>query len=152
MRSSPDARSSSRETRRSSSAACRSSQCSSCTIIIFGNRGGRGAAIWCQGRHRRARRRRRRLEPVRAERQAKHCQEFFGIHRFVAEGSKPIPPGKHQLRLEFKYDGGGASLRAAPYRYVEGKKDGAGSIERTVPMLFSADETCDVGKETGSTV
>lgn len=25
-------------------------------------------------------------------------------------------------------------------------------MEQTVPMLFSADETCDVGKETGSTV
>ena len=29
---------------------------------------------------------------------------------------------------------------------------GAGRVEKTVPMAFSADETCDVGKEAGSPV
>ncbi len=36
--------------------------------------------------------------------------------------------------------------------FVDGKKDGEGRVDMTVPMLFSADETCDVGKETGSPV
>jgi hypothetical protein len=36
--------------------------------------------------------------------------------------------------------------------YLDGKKDGEGRVEQTVPLLFSADETCDVGKETGSPV
>ncbi|HYI94784.1 MAG TPA: hypothetical protein VEX68_14655 [Bryobacteraceae bacterium] len=36
--------------------------------------------------------------------------------------------------------------------FVDGKKDGEGRVDMTVPMLFSADETCDLGKETGSTV
>jgi hypothetical protein len=35
--------------------------------------------------------------------------------------------------------------------YVDGKKDGEGRIDATVPMVFS-DKTCDIGKETGSTV
>jgi len=36
--------------------------------------------------------------------------------------------------------------------YVDGKKVGEGRVETTVPMLFSADETCDVGRGTGSAV
>jgi arylsulfatase len=35
---------------------------------------------------------------------------------------------------------------------VDGQAVGQGRIEKTVPMAFSADETCDVGKEAGSPV
>jgi hypothetical protein len=54
--------------------------------------------------------------------------------------------------LEFKYDGGGLTKGGNVSLFVDGKKDGEGRIDMTVPMLFSADETCDVGKETGSPV
>jgi arylsulfatase A-like enzyme len=82
----------------------------------------------------------------------KHCYNFFGIHRYFAEGTTPIPAGKHQVRMEFKYDGGGLAKGGTVSLFVDGKKDGEGRVDMTVPMLFSADETCDVGKETGSTV
>ncbi len=82
----------------------------------------------------------------------KHCYNFFGIQRFFTEGSQSIPAGKHQLRVEFKYDGGGLAKGGTVSLFVDGKKDGEGRIEQTVPMMFSADETCDVGKETGSPV
>ena len=82
----------------------------------------------------------------------KYCYNFFGIKRFFAEGEQPIPAGKHQVRMEFKYDGGGSAKGGDVSLYVDGKKDGEGRVEQTVPMLFSADETCDVGKETGSPV
>jgi hypothetical protein len=36
--------------------------------------------------------------------------------------------------------------------YLDGKKVGEGRVETTVPMMFSADETCDVGRGTGSAV
>jgi arylsulfatase A-like enzyme len=80
----------------------------------------------------------------------KHCYNFFGIKRFFAEGTQPIPAGKHQVRMEFKYDGGGLAKGGAVSLFVDGKKDGEGRVDMTVPMMFSADETCDVGKETGS--
>ena len=83
---------------------------------------------------------------------SKHCYNFFGIHRYFAEGKQPIPAGKHQVRMEFKYDGGGLAKGGTVSLFVDGKKDGEGRVDMTVPMLFSADETCDVGKETGSTV
>ena len=54
--------------------------------------------------------------------------------------------------MEFKYDGGGLAKGGTVSLFVDGKKDGEGRVEQTVPMLFSADETCDVGKETGSPV
>jgi hypothetical protein len=34
--------------------------------------------------------------------------------------------------------------------YLDGKKVGDGRVEQTEPMLFSADETCDVGFQAGS--
>jgi hypothetical protein len=82
----------------------------------------------------------------------KHCYNFFGIERYFAEGSRPIPAGKHQVRMEFAYDGGGLAKGGNVSLFVDGDKDGEGRVEQTVPMLFSADETCDVGKETGSAV
>jgi arylsulfatase len=82
----------------------------------------------------------------------KHCYNFFGIKRFFAESAETIPTGKHQVRMEFKYDGGGLAKGGNVSLYVDGKKVGAGRVDATQPMLFSADETCDVGREAGSPV
>ena len=82
----------------------------------------------------------------------KHCYNFFGIQNYFTESKQTIPAGKHQVRMEFKYDGGGLGKGGIVSLYLDGKKDGEGRVKQTVPMLFSADETCDVGKETGSPV
>jgi arylsulfatase len=82
----------------------------------------------------------------------KYCYNFLGIARSFAEGSTPIPSGRHQVRLEFKYDGGGLAKGGEISLYVDGVKDGQGRLDITVPMTFSFDETCDIGKETGSPV
>jgi arylsulfatase len=36
--------------------------------------------------------------------------------------------------------------------YVDGDKVGEGRVEGTVPMMFSADETADIGSDTASPV
>ena len=82
----------------------------------------------------------------------KYCYNFFGIDVTFVEGTQPIPAGNHQVRLEFKYDGGGLAKGGAVTLFVDGKSVGQGRIEQTVPMVYSADETCDVGKEAGSPV
>ena len=82
----------------------------------------------------------------------KYCYNFFGVKLFFVESTKAIPAGTHQVRMEFKYDGGGLGKGGAVSLYADGKKDGEGRVEMTVPMVFSADETCDVGRETGSPV
>jgi len=82
----------------------------------------------------------------------KYCYNFFGIEVTFVEATQPIPAGKHQVRMEFKYDGGGTAKGGGVTLYVDGKSVGQGRVEKTVPMAFSADETCDIGKETGSPV
>jgi arylsulfatase len=82
----------------------------------------------------------------------KYCYNFFGITLSFVEATQPIPAGNHQARMEFKYDGGGVAKGGLVTLYVDGKQVGQGRVEQTVPMAFSGDETCDVGKETGSPV
>jgi arylsulfatase len=82
----------------------------------------------------------------------KYCYNLFGLQRFYVEGATEIPPGAHQVRMEFVYDGGGLGKGGTVSLYVDGKKAGEGRVEGTVPMAFSADETCDVGSDTASPV
>ena len=81
----------------------------------------------------------------------KHCYNFFGVENYFAEGKQAIPAGKHQVRMEFTYDGGGLAKGGSVSLYVDGKKDGEGRVDMTVPMLFGTD-TCDVGRDAGSPV
>jgi arylsulfatase len=82
----------------------------------------------------------------------KYCYNLLGIKLFYVDSSKAIPAGQHQVRMEFKYDGGGLAKGGTASLYLDGTKVGEGRVEVTVPMVFSADETCDVGKGTGSAV
>jgi arylsulfatase A-like enzyme len=83
---------------------------------------------------------------------AKFAYNFFGLETFATEASQPIPAGKHQVRMEFAYDGGGLAKGGNVSLYYDGKKVGEGRVERTIPMLFSADETTDVGRDTATPV
>ncbi len=82
----------------------------------------------------------------------KHCYNFFGLQQYYAESKSKLPEGRHQVRLEFEYDGGGPARGGNVSLYIDGKPVGDGRIEQTEPALFSADETCDVGTENGSAV
>jgi arylsulfatase A-like enzyme len=83
---------------------------------------------------------------------AKFAYNFFGLQTFTTEASQPIPAGKHQVRMEFAYDGGGLAKGGNVSLYYDGKKVGEGRVERTHPMAFSADETTDVGRDTATPV
>jgi arylsulfatase len=83
---------------------------------------------------------------------AKFAYNFFGLQTFTTEASQSIPAGKHQVRMEFAYDGGGLAQGGNVSLYYDGKKVGEGRLERTVPMAFSADETTDVGRDTATPV
>ena len=82
----------------------------------------------------------------------KYCYNFYGLDRYYIEGKEKIPPGKHQVRMEFTYDGGGLGKGGTVALFVDGTKTGEGRVEQTEPMVFSADETCDIGNEAGSPV
>jgi arylsulfatase A-like enzyme len=82
----------------------------------------------------------------------KYCYNLFGLQRFYVEGGSEMAAGRHQVRMEFDYDGGGLGKGATVSLYLDGEKIGEGRVEGTVPMVFSADETCDVGSDTASPV
>jgi arylsulfatase len=76
----------------------------------------------------------------------------LGIHHFVTTSEGKVPGGTHQLRMEFAYDGGGLAKGGDVTLYVDGEHVGSGRVEMTQPMVFSADETTDIGYESGTTV
>ncbi|HEU0246019.1 MAG TPA: arylsulfatase [Gaiellaceae bacterium] len=81
-----------------------------------------------------------------------YAYNFLGLQRFAIEGESAIPSGTHQIRMEFAYDGGGLAKGGHVSLYVDGRKIGEGRVDATVPMVFSADETADVGSDTASPV
>ncbi len=83
---------------------------------------------------------------------AKFAYNFLGLKIFTIEADQAISQGKHQVRMEFAYDGGGLAKGGNVTLYYDGKKSGQGRIERTIPMMFSCDETTDVGRESGTPV
>jgi arylsulfatase len=82
----------------------------------------------------------------------RYAYNFLGLHLFTIEGDAEIPPGEHQVRMEFAYDGGGLGKGGTVTLYLDGDAVGAGRVEATVPLIFSGDETCDVGSDTASPV
>ena len=81
-----------------------------------------------------------------------YCYNLFGLQQFKVYGEDGIPTGEHQLRMEFSYDGGGLGKGGDVTLYLDGSEVGGGRVEGTVPMLFSADETTDVGHDTATPV
>jgi arylsulfatase len=82
----------------------------------------------------------------------KYCYNLGGVKQFFAESSAPIPAGQHQVRMEFAYAGGGLGKGGKVTLYIDGKKAGEGAIPMTQAMIFSADDGCDVGLDSGSPV
>jgi arylsulfatase len=82
----------------------------------------------------------------------KYCYNLLGIQYFYVESDGAIPSGKHQVRMEFTYDGGGLGKGGTATLYIDGKKAGEGKVAATAAMIFSADDGCDVGADTGSPI
>lgn len=70
---------------------------------------------------------------------------FLGMSRYTVEANQKLTPGKHTVKFDFAYDGGGPGKGGMGTLFIDGKKVGEGRIERTQAGIFSADETADVG-------
>jgi arylsulfatase A-like enzyme len=77
---------------------------------------------------------------------------WFGQARYRVTGSEKLPAGKSAVRVEFKYDGGGLAKGGMVTMFVNDRKVAEGRVEKTIFVRFSADETFDVGVDTGSPV
>ena len=81
-----------------------------------------------------------------------YCYNLFGTQRLKVGGEAPVPAGEHQVRMEFAYDGGGLGKGGDVTLHVDGEKVAESRIEATQPVVFSADETTDVGSDAGTPV
>ncbi len=81
-----------------------------------------------------------------------YCHNMLALQRFKIAGDTAVPSGTHQIRMEFAYDGGGLAKGGDVTLYIDGNQVGAGRVGATVPMIYSGDETCDVGSDVGSPV
>src|SRR5262245_29373301 len=82
----------------------------------------------------------------------KYHYNFLGLLQFDVTANSKLPAGTHQMRMEFAYDGSGIGKGATVTLYVDGKKVGEGRIGRTHALLFSMDETLEIGCDVGEPV
>lgn len=81
-----------------------------------------------------------------------YSYNFIGLQEFKVAASKAVKPGKATIRMNFDYDGGGLGKGGLATILVNDEKAASGRIERTQPMIFSADETAAVGKDDATPV
>jgi arylsulfatase A-like enzyme len=81
-----------------------------------------------------------------------YTYNWFGLDLYTVKSSKAIPKGSAEVKLDFVYDGDGLGKGGMATLYVDGEKVAEGRIEKTEPMMFSADETADVGKDDATQV
>jgi arylsulfatase len=74
------------------------------------------------------------------------------LARYSVTSKEKLAPGKATIKFDFAYDGGGLGKGGIGTLYVNGQKVAEGRIEHTQAMIFSADETADVGIDLGTPV
>ena len=57
----------------------------------------------------------------------KFCYNLFGLQRFTTASTSSLSAGKHQVRMEFAYAGGGLAKGGAVTLYIDGQKAAKGS-------------------------
>jgi len=82
----------------------------------------------------------------------KYCYNVAGVNHYFVESADAIPSGAHQVRMEFAYAGGGLGKGGKVTLFLDGKQAGQGDIPLTQAIVFSADDGCDVGEDSGAPV
>ena len=63
-----------------------------------------------------------------------------------------LPAGDAEIKMEYEYDGDGTGKGGAVKLFVNGEMVAEGRVEKSIPVVFSADETADVGKDEATQV
>ena len=66
--------------------------------------------------------------------------------------ARALAPGKHTLVFDFRYDGPGPGKGGTGVFTVDGKEMARKTLEHTIPLLMTIDETLDIGVDTRSPV
>ena len=81
-----------------------------------------------------------------------YTYNWFGLERYTIESPSAIENGAAEIKIDFDYDGGGVGKGATVKIFVDGQEVVEGRVEKTVPAVFSADETADVGRDDATQV
>ena len=81
-----------------------------------------------------------------------YVYNFLGLQRFSVVSPQTLASGPSTIKLDFAYDGGGMGKGGTATLFVNGTQVAQGRIDRTQGMIFSADETADVGIDLGTPV
>ncbi len=74
-----------------------------------------------------------------------YTYNFLGLSRYTVAANQKIPAGPATVILDFDYDGGGLGKGGTATLSVNGDTVAEGRVEKTQPLMFSADETADLG-------
>ncbi len=77
---------------------------------------------------------------------------MLDLERYRWRGLSSLDEGKHTIVFDFKYDGPGPGKGGTGVLSVDGKEVDRKTIEHTIPLLMSIDETFDVGLDTRTPV
>jgi len=76
---------------------------------------------------------------------AKYVHNFLGLESSYVEAPEKLPTGTVNIRYHFDFDGDHPGAGGTGTLHINDKEVSQGRISKTVPFLFSADETLDIG-------
>lgn len=82
----------------------------------------------------------------------KYCYNWGGFEHYFVESDKVLSAGPHQVRMEFAYAGGGFGKGGTATLFIDGEKTGEGEIGNTMAFVYSLDDGCDIGEDSGAPV
>jgi arylsulfatase A-like enzyme len=81
-----------------------------------------------------------------------YCHNWFNSELYYVKDPERLPTGTVTVQYQFDFDGGAPGAGGTGTLLVDGTVVAEERIDRTVPFLFSADETMDIGRDTASPV
>lgn len=81
-----------------------------------------------------------------------YTYNYFGLESYTIMSPKALTSGDAEIKLEYEYDGDGTGKGGTAKLFVDGNIVAEGRVEKSVPAVFSGDETADVGKDDATQV
>ncbi len=75
----------------------------------------------------------------------KYVHNWFDSDYYYVGGESKLPTGTVNIRYHFTFEGNAPGGGGTGELYVNDEKVAEGKIDKTVPFIFSADETLDIG-------
>jgi arylsulfatase A-like enzyme len=81
-----------------------------------------------------------------------YCHNWFNTDYYYVRSAEALPTGEVTLQYQFDFDGGTPGAGGTGRLLVNGNVVAEERIDKTVPFIFSADETMDIGGDSASPV